>query len=120
MPVVRLAFQDGALRNFIYACWRRFLEEHSRQRKWTKGRKPEPLYPLLLHSLEPLVYFSPGAAENLRVIRDLMEAVAREAGSADLAAIEAQIKELDGEIDRRVCDLYGLTPEERALVGVLS
>jgi hypothetical protein len=116
MPVLRLAFKDGALRNFIYACWRRFLEEHSRQRKWTKGRKPEPVYPLLANTLEPLVYFSPDAADNLRAIRDLMKAVAEEAGGADLAAIESEIKRLDSEIDDRVCDLYELTPEERAIL----
>ena len=117
MPVLRLAFKDETLRNFIYACWRQFLGEHSRQKKWTKGRKPEPVYPLLVNTLEPLAYFSPDAADNLRAIRDLMKAVAQEAGSTDLAAIEAEIKELDSEIDTRVCDLYELTPEERALIA---
>jgi hypothetical protein len=116
MPVLRLSFQEEWLRNFIHACWRQFLGEHSRQRKWTKGRKPEPVYPLLVQTLEPLVYFSPDPADNLRAIGDLMKAVAEEAGSADLAAIEAEIKRLDREIDERVCDLYGLTPEEKALL----
>jgi hypothetical protein len=116
LPVLRLAFDDDALREFIYACWRRFLGEHSRQRKWTKGKKPESVYSLLANTLEPLVYFSPDAADNLRAIRELMKAVADEAGSADLAAIEAEIEKLDGEIDKRVYDLYGLTPEEIKIV----
>jgi hypothetical protein len=116
MPVLRLAFKDDALREFIHACWRRFLAEHSRQKKWTKGRKPESVYSLLVNTLEPLVYFSPDAGDNLRAIRDLMKAVAGEAGSADLAAVEAQIEELDGEIDKRVYDLYELTPEEIKIV----
>jgi hypothetical protein len=45
-----------------------------------------------------------------------MKAVAEEAGSADLAALEAEIAKLDGEIDARVYELYGLTPEEIAIV----
>ena len=116
LPVLRLAFKDDALREFIYACWRRFLGEHSRQKKWTKGKKPETVYPLLVNSLEPLIYFSPDAGDNLRAIRDLMKAVADEAGSADLAAIEAEIEKLDGEIDKRVYDLYELTPQEIKIV----
>ena len=40
----------------------------------------------------------------------------RRGGSADLAAIEAEIKKLDSEIDQRVYDLYGLTDKERAIV----
>jgi hypothetical protein len=116
LPVLRMAFKDDALRQFIYACWRQFLGEHARQRKWTKGRKPEPVFPLLVNTLEPLVYFSPAAADNLRAVRDLMKSVAGEAGSADLAALEAEITKLDGEIDQRVYDLYGLTDEERAFV----
>ena len=115
-PVLRLEFEDESLRQFVYACWRQFLEDHSRQKKWTKGRKPEPIYPLLANRLEPLVYFSPRADDNLRAIRDLMAAVAREAGSADLAAVEAEIARLDREIDERVYELYGLTPEEKAMV----
>jgi type I restriction-modification system DNA methylase subunit len=116
LPVLRLGFKDDALREFIYACWRRFLGEHSRQKKWTKGRKPESVYPLLVNTLEPLFYFSPAAGDNLRAIRDLMKAVAAEAGSADLAAIEAEIEKLDSEIDKRVYDLYELTPEEIKIV----
>jgi len=45
-----------------------------------------------------------------------MKAVAEEAGSADLAALEATIRKLDDEIDERVYELYGLTPEEIAIV----
>ena len=45
-----------------------------------------------------------------------MQAVAGEAGSADLAALETEIARLDGEIDARVYELYGLTPEEKAIV----
>jgi type I restriction-modification system DNA methylase subunit len=120
LPVLRLAFKDDALREFVYACWRRFLGEHSRQKRWTKGKKPEPVYPLLANRLEPLVYFSPDAGDNLRAIRDLMKAVADEAGSADLAAIEAEIENLDREIDRRVYDLYGLTADEVKIVQGVS
>jgi hypothetical protein len=107
---------DDALRQFIYAGWRQFLADHSRQKKWTKGKKPEPIYPLLVNLLEPLVYFNAAAGDNLRVIRDVMKAVADEAGSADLAAIELEIKKLDQEIDALVYDLYGLTPAEIKIV----
>jgi len=116
LPVLRLTFTDEALGHFIYASWRRFLADHSRQKRWTKGKKPEPVYPLLVNTLEPLVYFSPAAGDNLRAIRELMKAVAEEAGSSDLAAVEAEISRLDREIDERVYELYGLTPEEIAIV----
>jgi hypothetical protein len=39
-----------------------------------------------------------------------------EAGSADLAMIESEIKKLDDEIDDRVYELYGLTPAEIKVV----
>jgi hypothetical protein len=42
--------------------------------------------------------------------------VAAEAGSADLAAIESETKQLDTEIDARVYDLYGLTEAEIQIV----
>jgi hypothetical protein len=116
LPVLRLTFMDDALRQFIYAGWRQFLADHSRQKKWTKGKKPEPIYPLLVNTLEPLVYFNAAAGDNLRAIRDVMKAVADEAGSADLAAIELEIQKLDHEIDRRVYELYGLTPDEIKIV----
>ena len=45
-----------------------------------------------------------------------MKSVAEEAGSADLAAIESEIKKLDAEIDARVYELYGLTPAEIKMV----
>ena len=70
----------------------------------------------MVNLVEPLVYFTPAAGDNLRVIRETMEAVAREAGSADLAALETEIERLDGEIDAAVYELYGLTPEEVAVV----
>jgi type II restriction/modification system DNA methylase subunit YeeA len=116
MPILRLTFKDGALRQFIYASWRQFLNENSRKQKWTKGKKPEPIYPLLVNLLEPLVYFNASVGDNLRAIRDLMKAVVAEAGSADLAAIESEIKKLDAEIDARVYELYGLTKDEIKIV----
>jgi type I restriction-modification system DNA methylase subunit len=115
-PILRLEFKDDSLRQFVYACWRHFLDEHARQKKWTKGKKPEPIYPLVVNLLEPLVYFSASAGDNLRAIRELMQAIASEAGSSDLAALETEIARLDGEIDARVYELYGLTPEETAIV----
>lgn len=45
-----------------------------------------------------------------------MNAVAAEAGTADLAEVEAEIAKLDREIDERVYELYGLTPEEIKIV----
>jgi len=42
--------------------------------------------------------------------------VEKEAGSADLAAIESEIAKLDEEIDECVYKLYGLTPEEIKIV----
>ena len=116
LPVLRLTFKDDALRQFIYASWRQFLNENSRQKKWTKGKKPEPIYPLLVNTLEPLVCFNAAAGDNLRASRDLMKSVAAEAGSADLAAIELEIRKLDHEIDQRVYELYGLTPDEIKIV----
>ncbi len=116
LPILRLTFKDEALRQFIYAALRQFLNENSRKHKWTKGKKPEAIYPLLVNTLEPLFYFSPGAGDNLRAIRDLMKSTAEESGSADLAAIESEIKKLDTEIDERVYELYGLTPEEIKIV----
>ena len=116
LPILRLTFKDEALRQFVYASWRQFLNENSRKQKWTKGKKPEPIYPLLVNTLEPLVYFNASAGDNLRAIRDLMKSAAEESGSADLAAIESEIKKLDTEIDQRVYDLYGLTPEEIKIV----
>jgi len=67
---------------------------------------------LLVNLLEPLVCFNAAAGDNLRAIRDLMKTVAEEAGSADLAALELEIKQLDREIDQRVYELYGLTDAE--------
>ena len=116
LPILRLKFKDESLRQFIYASWRQFLNENSRKQKWTKGKKPEPIYPLIVNLLEPLVYFSAGAGDNLRAVRDLMKAVETESGSADLAAIESEIATLDAEIDARVYELYGLTPEEIRIV----
>jgi hypothetical protein len=116
LPILRLTFKDDALHQFIYASWRQFLDANSRKKKWTTGKKPEPIYPLLVNTLEPLVYFSSGAGDNLRAIRDLMKTVAAEAGSADLAAIESEIQQLDHEIDQCVYELYGLTPEEIKIV----
>jgi type I restriction-modification system DNA methylase subunit len=117
-PILRLVFKDDALRQFIYASLRQFLGGNSRKKKWTTGKKPEAVYPLIVNTLEPepLVYFSASAGDNLRSIRDLMKAVAEESGSADLAAIESEIKKLDTEIDARVYELYGLTPAEIKIV----
>jgi type I restriction-modification system DNA methylase subunit len=116
LPILRLTFKDEALRQFVYASWRQFLNENSRKQKWIKGKKPEAIYPLIVNTLEPLVYFNASAGDNLRAIRDLMKGVAEVAGSADLAAIESEIKKLDAEIDQRVYELYGLTPEEIKIV----
>jgi N-6 DNA Methylase len=103
-------------RSLLPACWKQFLADHARQKKWTKGKTPEAIYPLLVNTLEPLVYFSAGAGDNLRAIADLMKAVAEEAGDADLAAIESEIARLDREIDERVYELYGLTGDEIKIV----
>jgi type I restriction-modification system DNA methylase subunit len=116
LPILRLTFKNDALRQFIYASLRQFLNENSRKHKWTKGKKPEAIYPLLVNTLEPLVYFSASAGDNLRAIRDLMKSVAEESGSADLAAIESEIETLDTEIDARVYELYGLTEDEIKIV----
>jgi hypothetical protein len=116
LPILRLTFKDEVLQHFIYASWKQFLAVNARQRKWTKGKKPEAIHALLVNTLEPLVYFAAAAGDNLRLIRDLMKTVAAEAGSADLAVIEAEIQTLDNEIDARVYELYGLTQEEIKIV----
>ncbi|MCX5860262.1 MAG: hypothetical protein NT056_10325, partial [Proteobacteria bacterium] len=79
VPIVRLEFKDASLRQFVYACWRRFLEEHARQKKWTKGRKPELVYPLVVNlvqknqiSLKPMVEID---VKIMEVSRGLREAV---------------------------------------------
>jgi hypothetical protein len=111
-----ICFKNDALRQFIYASWRQFLGDNSRKKKWTTGKRPEAIYPLIVNTLEPLVYFSASAGDNLRTIRDLMKSVAEESGSADLAAIESEIEKLDTEIDARVYELYGLTEDEIKIV----
>ncbi|MGH7976164.1 MAG: TaqI-like C-terminal specificity domain-containing protein, partial [Limisphaerales bacterium] len=116
IPILRLTFKDESLRQFIYASWRQFLDDNSRKKKWTTGKKPEAIYPLIVNTLKPLVYFSAGAGDNLRAIKDLMKSVAAESGSADFAAIESEIETLDAEIDARVYELYELTPEEIKIV----
>jgi type I restriction-modification system DNA methylase subunit len=116
LPILRLEFKHDALRQFIYAALRQFLEDNSRKKKWTPGKKPEAIYPLLVNALEPLVYFNADAGDNLRAIRDLMKSVAEESGSADLAAIESEIETLDAAIDARVYELYGLTEDEIKIV----
>jgi len=115
-PILQMTFKDDALRQFLYASWRQFLDDNSRKKKWTTGKKPEAIYPLLVHTLEPLVYFSAGAGDNLRAIKDLMKEAEKESGSADLAVIESEIKTLDAEIDARVYELYGLTEDEIKVV----
>lgn len=115
-PVLRLRFAHTALRQFVYACWQQFLADHARRKKWTTGKQPEEIYRRIVNTEEPLVFFHAGAADNLRAITVLLEAVAAEAGVSDLAALEAEIAATDEEIDRLVYDLYELTPEEIALV----
>ncbi len=115
-PLLRLTFKDDALRQFIYASWLQFLDDNSRKKKWTTGKRPEAIYPLIVNTLEPLVYFSSNAGDNLRAIKDLMESVAAESGSADLAAIESEIEKLDAKIDECVYELYGLTEAEIKIV----
>jgi hypothetical protein len=116
LPLVRLTFKNEALRQFVYAGWKQFLADHARKKKWTTGRKPDLVYQLVVNTIEPLVYFQSHAGDNLRTIRDLMKAVADEAGTADLSALEAEIATTDREIDERVYALYGLTAEEIKLV----
>ncbi len=116
LPVLRLRFTNEPLREFVHALWRRFLEENSRKQKWTTGKKPDEIYPLLVNTLEPLVSFHAAATDNLRAIREIMKQVAAEAGTSNLAAVEAEITRLDDEINQRVFELYELTPEEITLV----
>jgi hypothetical protein len=49
-----------------------------------------------------LAFFQPNAADNLRTIRDLMKSVAKEVGTADLAAVEAEIDTTDNAINKLV------------------
>lgn len=116
LPVVRLTFENAALQQFLYASWQSFLAANNRKKTWANGKNPQPIYDLIVHSLEPLVFFFPSAAENLRAIRDLMKTVAKEAGGADLAALEREIAETDAAINQLVYELYGLTEEEIRLV----
>lgn len=116
VPVVRLTFTNAPLQQFIYASWQSFLAANSRKKAWTTGKTPQPVYDLIVNGLEPLVFFLPSATDNLPVIRTVMKAVATEAGTADLAAIESEISEADTAINRLVYDLYGLTEDEIAMV----
>jgi len=115
-PIVRLAFSNEPLQHFVYAMWRRFLDENSRKKKWTPGKTPQPIYQLIVNTLEPLVFFQPAAADNLKAIRDLMKDVAKEAGTADLAAVESNIATTDEQINQLVYELYGLTEAEIKVV----
>ncbi len=45
-----------------------------------------------------------------------MKSVAKEIGTSDLAAIEAEIAETDHAINQLVYELYGLTEDEIRLV----
>ncbi len=116
MPIARLTFADETLQRFIYAMWQRFLEENARKKKWTAGKKPKPVYDLIVHELTPLVFFQQTPGDNLREIRAVAKAVAAEAGTFDLAALETEITTTDVEIDDLVYKLYGLTAEERQVV----
>lgn len=120
IPLVRLRFSHTALRQFVYACWQQFLTENARRKQWTTGGQPEEIYRRILNMEEPLVFFRSGAADNLRAITALLESVAAEAGVSDLAALEAEIKTTDKEIDKLVYELYGLTPEEIQLIEAKS
>ena len=90
---------------------------------WTAGAQPEEIYRRVVNEVindgqrqGPLVFFHSEAGDNLRAITALLAAVAAEAGVSDLAALEAEIRQTDREIDELVYDLYGLTAEEKALV----
>ena len=116
MLVLRLTFTNEPLQHFIFAALQSFLAANARKKVWTPGKTAQSVYDLIVNSLEPLVFFLPDAAENLRAIRELMKAVAKEAGTADLAAVEAEIAETDAAINTLVYELYGLTAEEQQLV----
>ena len=61
------------------------------------------------------------AAESLKCWSDAREAAKPLGGRLLLgewfAAIEAEIEKLDVEIDERVYELYGLTPDEIKIIG---
>lgn len=112
IPVLRLVFRHSALRQFVYACWQQFLSDNARRKMWTTGKQPEEIYRRIVDIEEPLVFFHAAAADNLRAIGSLLEAVAAEAGVSDLAALEAEITAKDRGIDELVYELYDLTAEE--------
>ncbi len=114
--ILRLKFSNEPLRQFIYAMWQTFLDENSRKRRWTTGTTPQAIYQLIVNTLEPLVSFHPSAADNLRAIRGLMNEVGKEASTPDLASVEMEIAAIDQQINQAVYELYGLTPEEKAVV----
>jgi hypothetical protein len=116
VPLLRMRFAHAPLRQFVYACWQRFLTENARRKQWTTGRKPEEIYRRIVNTEEPLAFFHAGAADNLRTITSLLESVVAEAGVSDLAALEAEIKATDEKIDQLVYELYGLTDAEIKIV----
>jgi adenine-specific DNA-methyltransferase len=116
LPILRMRFAHAPLRQFIYACWQKFLAENARRKRWTTGKQPEEIYRRIVNTEEPLVYFHANPADNLRAINSLLEAVATEAGVSDLAALEAQIKATDERIDTLVYELYGLIEDEIKIV----
>lgn len=115
--LLRMRFGHDALRQFVYACWQQFLAQNARRKKWTTGKQPEEIYRRVVNTEEPLVFFHTDAADNLRAITTLLEAVSAEAGVSDLAALEAEIKATDEKIDALVYQIYEVTPEEIALVA---
>jgi hypothetical protein len=116
MPLLRLTFTSEPLRQFVYAIWQSFLEANARKKVWTAGKTPQPVHDLIVNGLEPLAFFQPNAADNLRAIRDLMKSVAKEVGTADLAAVEREIDTTDNAINKLVYELYGLTEAEIRIV----
>jgi hypothetical protein len=115
-PILRLTFTNPVLQQFIYASWRSFLETNARKTTWTTGKTPQPVYDLIVNSLQPLTFFQMNAADNLRAIHGLMKSVAKEVGTSDLAALEQEIADTDSAIDHLVYELYELTDEEIAIV----
>lgn len=120
IPVLRLRFTHIPLSQFIYACWRQFLIQNARRKRWTTGNRSEEIYRRIVNTEEPLVYFQSNPADNLRVISSLLEAVAVEVDVSDLAALETQIKTTNEKIDNLVYELYGLTEDEIAVVESAS
>ena len=127
-PLVSLRVENKDLRRFLLLSLRADLHTKRRKKKWSRGR----LLRGALNALEVPVLVETSASANLDAIADLMAEVRRRAAERlaeelgeraselndplALSHIEATLAATDRQIDTLVYELYGLSPEEIAVI----